>query len=328
MSPDRCEWIFRYLDDDLSAGEHCEFQKWLTASSDHMAQFVQVAMLHDRLRGELTAMSMTPTVDRERAGHKSNNAQRHLWNSMTVVGAAVAAIAVLVVLWHGIGDSPVSAATELDRLIDVQDAGRDRTYHIAVEGTSARRQTRRRADDTRPPKPPMDGATLHVRHGNQFVLIRQTHDGLPFVTGCDGRVSWAVRPHGPVRVSADLTRFNRDVPGHEHGMPLINLEEALERLKAAYDLQLLPVEAVFDRSSRESTRLFVAAKRRGFRGPQRVEITFQVSTGLIQQLRFVEMPYGPDRLSLRLSLLDERDLGATFFEHQSHHASDRTIEEE
>jgi hypothetical protein len=43
-------------------------------------------------------------------------------------------------------------------------------------------------------------------------------------------------------------------------------------------------------------------------------------------MRFVEMPYGPDRLTLRMTLLEERPLGAKFFDHESHHDLSRTVE--
>ena len=49
---------------------------------------------------------------------------------------------------------------------------------------------------------------------------------------------------------------------------------------------------------------------------------------MIRQMRFVEMPYGPERLTLRLTLAEERSLGADFFRHQSHHDPERVVEEE
>lgn len=170
---------------------------------------------------------------------------------------------------------------------------------------------------------------LHVRGGGQFVLVRKTADGRPFVTGSNGQTSWAVRPDGPVRFSSDLTRFNRDLPGHEHSMPLSNIHEGLERLREAFDVQLLPVESGDEANiDDEPSRLIVAVKKRGFRGPKRVEVTYSVRSGLIRQMRFVEMPYGPARLTLRMTLVEEQPLGEAFFDHQSHHDADRTVEEE
>jgi hypothetical protein len=170
----------------------------------------------------------------------------------------------------------------------------------------------------------MEGAMLYVRGGHQFVLSRTTKEGAPFVTGSDGKVSWAVRPRGPVHVSADTARHSRDLPGHEYAMPLNDIQDALEQLRQAYDIQVLPVEEQLQ-TDWEASRLLVAVKKRGRPGPSRVEITYSLS-GHIRQIRFVEMPYGPDRLTLRLTLVDQSDLGAAFFDHSTHHDPDRAVE--
>jgi hypothetical protein len=242
----------------------------------------------------------------------------------------VTAFVTLLLVSLEIGKTPAVASTELKRLIAAQETELDRTYRIAVEDAPTPGRKRQPVvNDNRPPKPPLDGALLHVRKGNQFVLIRQMAGGRQFVTGCNSRTSWAVRPDGPVRVSADLTRFNRDLPGHEHDFPLIQIERGLAQLQDAYDIQLLPIENSDDSAAEDlPTRLLVAVKKRGHRGPQRVEITYAVRTGKIRQLRFIEMPYGPEHLTVRLTQEEERPLGPAFFDHQSHHASDRVVEEE
>lgn len=67
-------------------------------------------------------------------------------------------------------------------------------------------------------------------------------------------------------------------------------------------------------------------KKRGFRGPKRVEITYAATSGEIRQMRFVEMPYGPDRLTLLMTLLDDGALNSNFFDHESHHDQSRNVE--
>ncbi len=57
-----------------------------------------------------------------------------------------------------------------------------------------------------------------------------------------------------------------------------------------------------------------------------MEITYVMSTGQIRQIRFVEMPYGPERLTLRMTLVDERHRGAAYFDHESHHDPMRLVE--
>ena len=129
-----------------------------------------------------------------------------------------------------------------------------------------------------------------------------------------------------MRYSRDLNRFNRDLPGHEHGMPLVNIHDGLERLRRAYDVQLLPVEDA--ESSAPATRLLVAVRHPRERGPKRAEISYEVKSGLIGQMRFIEMPYGLESLTLRLTLLTEESLDEHFFDHESHHEANRRVEVE
>jgi hypothetical protein len=323
--------ISGYLDDTLSTDEQYRLTQWLKESPENARQFAQVMLLHDRLRGEHLALAaiaegICPPPRRLMLGRL----RERLRPLAAMAGVLIATVVVVAVLLNGLSGTPVSAAVELKRIIAASAQAVDRTYKITVEELALPERPRKRGEtsDRRPPKPPMDGAVLHVRGGHQFVLVRTRAEGLPFVTGSNGRTSWAVRPDGPVRVSSDLTRFNRDVPGHEQAMPLISIEEGLDRLHEAYVIEILPVERQDEEStqSEEPSRLMVAVKKRGYRGPQRVEITYAVTSGLIRQMRFVEMPYGPDRLTLRMTLIEERPLGAKFFDHESHHDLSRTVE--
>jgi hypothetical protein len=322
------ELIAGYLDETLSPDQHAEFARWLQASPDNRKLFADAVLLHDRLCGEMQSVALMAYTHQRPAVQPAPAAGRTRRTLAAIGVAAVATIAVVVYLNAG-GETPAAAAAvELNRLIATSASASDRTYRIAVEDVAPEMPHAKRPEARRPPKPSMQGAVLHVRHGNQFVLIRRTPEGLPFVTGSNGQTSWAVRPDGPVRVSSDVTRFKRDLPGHEHSMPLINIEVGLEHVRAAYDIQLLPVENPDDdaRAGASSQRLLVAVKKRGQRGPRRVEITYAVATGQIRELRFVDMPYGPDRLTLTLSLLEERDLGRDFFDHTAHHDAARPVE--
>lgn len=335
MMLDPATLIDGYLDETLSPAEHDALTQWLQAAPEHRQRFAEAVLLHDRLRAEVLALAATAPELAPVSSEFGGVRPRPRMRSVAAWFATLSAMALMAtVLWRGWGETPASAAVvELNRLIAASARASDRTYRIAVEEVALppeRADRRRPPEPGRPPKPPLDGALLHVRSGHQFVLIRQTLEGLPFVTGSNGRVSWAVRPDGPVRFSSDLTRFHRDLPGHESNMPLINIEDGLEQLRAAYAIELLPIENddETDRTQDGPLRLLVGLKKPGVRGPRRVEITYAVATGRIRQMRFVEMPYGAERLTLRMTLLEERDLGAEFFNHAAHHAPERTLEEE
>lgn len=346
MNSEEILLIHGYLDDCLTEEQHVRLSEWIREHPDNALRFAAELSLHDALRNDFTGFPagqvdspgdteytlVTPKV----AG------TLHATNPARQTAKIVSAVAVSIALMIGAAmlnrnTHRVSASvTEAYRIISQGTSDTDRTYRIHVEevAVSRRPKPKPEAAERRPPKPPIDDAILYVRGNNQFVLIRRAGsdsngDPLEFITGSNEQDSWAIRPDGPVRVSADLTRFNRDVPGHEHSLPLINVREGLSRLKEAYDVQLLPPEESEDMPGvSEPSRLLVAVKRRGYRGPRRVEISYGVRSGQIQQMRFIEMPYGPEHLTLRLTLLSETPLSPAFFDHESHNAPERTVERE
>lgn len=328
-----------YLDECLTSDEQDILNQWIKAAPENAQRFAEAMLLHERLRREhlsFAAMSVPSnslaTVESSRESHARNTpaAWRRMRRVAVTAATFLASSFVLVVIWRSIGGTPASAATvEINRLIEANVSAPDRTYVVDVEEQSpiSKRELPEDAPErTRPAKPSIDRAVLHVRRNGRFVLIRRAADGQSFLTGSNGEVSWAIKSDGPVRSSSDLTRFSHDVPGHEHSMPLISIKEGLEKLREAYDVQLLPIEKPDDPAEETlPSRLIVAVKKRGFRGPQRVEIHYTVQSGLIRQMRFIEMPYGPDRLTLRLTCVEQRDLGADFFDHEAHHAADRIV---
>jgi len=103
----------------------------------------------------------------------------------------------------------------------------------------------------------------------------------------------------------------------------------LGRLRQAYQVHLsTPGPEEYEVPDGETVRMLVAVKKPSERGPQRVEIAYESKSGHILHMRFVQMPYGPDRLDLRLSLMNENEPPLNFFEHTSHHTPDRKVETE
>ncbi len=330
MTSEPQKLIHGYLDNSLTAEQQILLSEWIKADADHARVFAAEVMLHDQIRN---AWMMLEYRDEEEKVQRPVRAPSRSWARSLLTMATTVCLLLFAgfLIWQTVGVTPVSAAVvELDRIIAASSQFIDRTFSIAVEETAIPQSHREQtpSDRGRPPKPSIDGALLHVRGSSQFVLQRKVNDNQYFVTGSNGKTSWAVRPDGPVRVSPDLTRFNHDVPGHEHAMPLNNLRDGLEQLHAAYVVEVMPVESPEDNSAlnAEPSRLLVAVKKQGFRGPKRVEITYAVTSGQIRQIRFVDMPYGPERLTLRMTLVESRDLGAAYFDHESHHDPKRVVE--
>lgn len=329
MSTDWNQQINRYLDDELTTAELPEFQEWLLSDENHRTQFAEVALLHNQLHGHMLARTAIESVEIQDPVVVAKSSSSAWWVSRRLAPFVAIAGTLLLMLLFWRGDTVVIAAqAELEKVIAANQLTEDRTYVLEVEynDLGGARQRRRPSDEQRPPKPPLNGARLFVRGNHQFVLQRVLANGDTFLTGCDGVSSWSVPHKGPVRVSSDPQEFNRDVPGHEYSMSLCQLDVALKQLNIAYDILVSPQEQV-DKSSDEveATRLLVATKRKGYRGPQRVEITYQQNSRLIEQIRFIDMPYGEDRLTVRMSLTDLTPLSQDFFQHTAHHAPERKV---
>ncbi|TWT65216.1 anti-sigma factor family protein [Allorhodopirellula solitaria] len=330
MNPKYQKLIHGYLDNSLSTEQQSELNQWIKADPKHARQFASSMMLHDRLRSELATSQeeAAPVVAASRLPSR-------LWRRRSFALASTACVLLLAfsLLWQSVDTPSASAAVvELNRIIEANEHSTDRTFLISVleavippkhrdPGSPERR---------RPPKPSLDGAVLDVRGSNQFVLKRMTPRGELFITGSNGETSWAVRPDGPIRYSDDLTRFARDLPGHEDRLPINNLHDGLEALRTAYDLELLPQEAPDRAAGQEhpTDRRMLAVKKPGFLGAARVEIQYAESSGKIREMRFDDMAYGPQRIALTMTATKEQTFPDDYFDHSSHHGQERVVEYE
>lgn len=362
--------IDRYLAGSLTDSEVVQLQRLLIEdpqAAEALALACELEMfLEEHFQEEVATRSQAAALITASLGEAATASPGWFsaWSrSFVVVIVGLVACLTVMLLWHDAGVPPVSAATELNRIIAISSAPQDRTYQITVDdevisppSQSAGPPRRKRPPphlgpppphmgpppgEMRPPphgmgpppggghpRPPLNGAILHVRGGRQFVLIRATPDGHSFVTGCNGQVSWSVRPDGPVEVSTDLRRFSRGVPGTHHSVPMINIQDGLEGLQSDYDIQISPVENPAEGSGGVALKLLTATRRDPTHmGAARVEITYEDRSGLIQRMQFVEMPQSHQApITMLLTFVEARNLAPKFFDHESHHEPGRRIE--
>ncbi len=328
MSVDYQQLIHGHLDDSLSSDQQAQLNEWIKADPKHARQFASVMMLHDRLRSALAAPETEANCVVPAQPARSSGWRRR---SFAMASTACAVLLAVSLLWQAV-DAPTASAAivELNRIIKANESLMDRTFLITVHDVviPPKHQDPNSPERRRPPKPSLDGAVLDVRGSDQFVLKRKTAQGELFITGSNATTSWAVRPDGPVRYSNDPTEFARDLPGHEDGLPINNLHDGLEALRTAYDLEVLPREDSPSAASQddEICREMVAVKKPGFRGAARVEIRYAESSGTIFEMRFYQMAYGPQHITLTMTAIEQRPLPDNHFDHSSHHGPQRAVE--
>lgn len=306
-----------YLDGALTPEQEAELNGWVKRDLANARVFAAAMLLHDRLRNEICALpqiSSTAIGQPEEPVIPHQERARRRWRPMAALASLAAVFAMLFFLgWSR--PAPLNAATELSRLINTSATQTDRTYRIrSLDETPDTGDERR---------PPIDGATLYVRSPEKYVLVRRFPNGEQFVTGSDGVRSWAIRPAGAVRVSKDPLRFRGPVPGHQHGLPFVDLRSDLVQLRDAYIVTLLGTD---DKGRRG---LLAEKKSPRYRGPRQVELWYDARTGVIDRMVFRGMPRargGPSSVSVEL--LDQRSLGADYFQHDRHHAPGRRVIEE
>lgn len=303
--------IHGHIDGMLTPEQEAVLNEWVKADPANAAEFAAVVRLHDRLRSAFA--TATPAPLRPAVAVR----WRRRWRRVGVLAGLAAGILVLLLLVWWNTPTPLTAAAELDHLIARSAAGGDRTYVIHTLDTVPEQ-----FDDRRPP---IDGATLHVRSPDRYVLVRKFPDGRPYATGSDGERSWSVPPAGAgaVRVSGDPLRFRGPLPGHQHGIPFVNLRSDLVQLRDAYTVTPLAPDAAGRRG------LLGEKKSAEYRGPRRVELWYDPASGVIHRMVFAGMPKargGPDSVAVELE--HARELPADFFQHTAHHTPDRRVIEE
>jgi hypothetical protein len=324
MNTDPDLLIHGYLDEILTDEQLRQLSDWIGRDPANARRFAVVVLLDDRLSDRFRSASLL-NADRHGGEAIGRGPQAMRWRRglFLSASAAVVLVAALLVLQVASSRRTQAAESELDRLIEVSRQAVDRTYRI-LSLNKPQPPGLPPDQDPRRVRPPIDGALLYTRGEDQHVLVRRYANGETFLTGSNGHESWAIPPDGPVQVSSDPTRYRGAAPGERQNVPF-EIPEALTRLREAYGLQVEEGDA----RRGDFSRLIARKQSSGVRGPSRVELWFRAGSDVIERMRFEGLPSvqgGP--LSLELQLIEQRDLGPSFFEHHSHHTADRTVNRE
>lgn len=294
------------LDGTISEEDREALNERLRTDAAARAEFAQQMKLHALLTWRAGAVTVTtPKV--------KSPVWRTSWQWAGWAAAAAAVIGFSVMLF-----SPASATASVAQMMSALSQAMDRTYTIRVlEGdTWLPLKVNRFAN--------YEGAKLYLRSDKQYVLERTLDRGESSFMGSDGEINWDIRHDGPVRISHDLERFRRGLPGREQDVPFLDLRGLLSSLASGYDLE----------TARDTVdpalRLLRATKRsRSINGPREMSFAYRPETGVIMRMQLLGLPReegGPR--SLELTLASESPLPADFFSHTAHHEAGRQVIDE
>lgn len=307
-----------YLDETLSENQEMELINWLKSNPANAIEFAALIQFHNRLHDVVQiekSINLQHFQQTQIIQDVKQTSLGNFWNHSTFTAGIAGVFCLLSLVLWGFLTSNASATYEIERLANSASSFQDRTYRIISLDNEP--------EMTHDRQPGIDGATLHVKQPDKYVLIRKFPDNRLFITGSDGSISWAIPPDGAVRVSSNATRFMGSVPGNQHGIPFINLRSDLTQLKTSYNLDFLSI----DKNGLHG--ISATKKSAQHRGPKKVEFWYDQNSGLIKKMIFTGMPQakgGPANVSAEL--VDNNNPPMIFFNHESHHLPDRKIIEE
>ena len=318
MTDDIEDFIRLYLDGLLTPDQESRLNSLIRKCPENARLFSRALSLENHL-GDLIRAGKTLQMGREMVSVPPVNTgnkikKRHGYPIGWIGGLTTLALVITLLVWWG-NPGSVNAGGEINRLIDASSSQTDRTYLIRNLDIGPESLHDRQAA--------IDGAILYVRQPDQYVLIRKFPDGRAFITGSDGLQSWSLPPRGSIRVSNNPLRFRGPVPGNQHGIPFVNLRSDLVQMRDAYFITLENTQTGGMRKIRAEK------KSKDHRGPNHIELWYDPETLVIQRMVFRGMPQakgGPDSVSMEL--VDQKDLGPRFFDHNSHHGKEIQVIEE
>ena len=249
---------------------------------------------------------------------------------LAILTSALAIAAAVMVMFSVFGPhrSVSAAMASLDKLMEAAAKPFDHTYRVRVVEEYSRdkrpKNLSQEAWDREAPEQ-IDGATIHVRGADEYVMIVMLKTGKTRTSGCDGKISWAFREDGPVHVSEDLNRFRGGMPGSQQGMPFLNIHANLSQLKVGYEVELTDAPEI----GTDGTLLLQLngiRKSNDVRGPKQVHVWFDAETGAVHKMLLDGLPRGRGGpKSVTLELVDQPTLPSTFFSHETHHEPGKRI---
>jgi hypothetical protein len=272
-------------------------------------------------------------IDIEFAADSVNVAPKsvpHIRRRFAILTSALTIAAAVMVMFVVFGphQSVSAAMASLEKVVEAAAKPFDRTYQVRVVEEYPRdkrpRNLSQEAWDRKAPEQ-IDGATIHVRGAEQFVMTVLLKTGVTRTSGCDGQVSWSFRENGPVHVSTDLNRFRGGMPGNQQDMPFLNIHANLSQLKVGYDVELADQQKNAA-DGRLLSQLTCVRKSNDVRGPKQVDVWFDAEDGTVHKMLLDGLPRGRGGpKSVMLELVDQSDLPSDFFSHDAHHEPGKRI---
>lgn len=244
--------------------------------------------------------------------------ERRIANWVQKVSAIAALIFIAITVWS-LTNSPSAAVAAINRMITALSSPGDRTFHIQMEDLPERGRRRSNDNPGSVPKPGLDDATLYLRDGQQYVLVRHDPQGGVIYDGYDGQQSWRVRDGKVAETRQGLGAGGIPMPPIMANIPFTDLQSTLQAIQGNYTLEKQDNVGHLDGSSK-LLHVVVRRNSRWVKGPETIEIWADQESALPQRIVFADAKVqgneAPCRITLDLTSLV--NLPAGWFSAKSH----------
>jgi hypothetical protein len=234
------------------------------------------------------------------------------------------AAAAVVLVAAGVWVFTYSSAPALASLNDIIGAlGRpgDRTYRIHMANLPAPPERNDPEDHTPEtiPRPGLDNATLYLRDGHQYLLVRNDPKGGLVFDGYDGQQSWRVRDGVLAETQEGLGAGGIPMPPMMADVPFSDLHGTLERIRVDYTVERLD-QAALPSGGKAQRHVRVRRNSHEVKGPETIEIWADPKTAMPTRIVFDDAKIQGNRQPCRLTfdLVSQEPLPTDWFGPTSH----------
>jgi len=229
------------------------------------------------------------------------------------VRASAAALVVIALGYLVLTASQTPALASLNDILGALARPGDRALHIQVEPLVAEL----------PPRHGLNGATLYLRNGREYLLVRRDPNGGELFDGYDGHQSWRIRAGVVVETKEGLGAGGLALPQVMSGVLFVDLPQALERIRVDYTVERLD-QIPLPAGGALWRHVLARRHSHAVKGPETIEIWAHPTTGMPRRIVFDQGKFQGSTQPRRLTfdLVSEEAQPANWFGPGPHAAAD------
>jgi hypothetical protein len=237
-----------------------------------------------------------------------------------VAWAAAAVFLIAAGLWF-FSSSPAPAMASLNDILSALGRPGDRTYHIHMvdQPEPPKRRPPGESPKENVPRPGLDEATLYLRDGLQYLLVRRDPHGGKILDGYDGRKSWRIRNGKLEEIREGLGAGGIPMPPIMADVPFSDLHKTLERIRLDYTVRQFDFSPL---PPGEASLRHVLVRRNSalVKGPETIEIWADPRTAMPKRIIFDRAKIQGNEQPCRLTfdLTSEETLSPDWFRPAPH----------